>query len=62
MWILDTQNEHIQRLADLPYDTPGLEIMDIIQNELGYFNEDGDKSFLRQQRAKLADLANKIKI
>ncbi|NLX69696.1 MAG: hypothetical protein GX024_02160 [Clostridiales bacterium] len=57
----DTQNEHIQRLADLPYDTPGLEIMDIIQNELGYFNEDGDKSFLRQQRAKLADLANKIK-
>ncbi len=57
----ETQEQHIQRLADLPYDTPGLEIMEIIREELGYFNEEGDKDFLRRQQIKLSDLTNKIK-
>ena len=57
----ETQDKHIQRLAELPHETTGVEIMEIIRDELGYFNEKGDKEFERQQRNKLSDLAVKIK-
>ncbi len=57
----DTQKEHVKRIAELPYSMSTLEIMEFIRDQLGYFNEDGDREFKRNQNNKLARLAESIK-
>ncbi|MCM8900343.1 hypothetical protein KVG29_03765 [Caldicoprobacter algeriensis] len=50
----ETQKEHVERLADLPYETSIAEIKKILRDELGYFKR-------KDENKKLDNLASSIK-